>query len=106
MENLISGIFRIKVPFEDLFTTVYVYKSDDGVALIDSATYSTDVDNYIIPALKEAEISFQEVKYLLFTHEHGDHFGGSIRLKEVFSDATVATSFETDIFNKKITGKT
>lgn len=101
MENLASGIFRIKVPFEDLFTTVYVYKSDDGIALIDSATYPTDVDNYIVPELNKAEISSKDIKYLLFTHEHGDHFGGSVRLKEVFPNAVVATAFETDVFNKK-----
>lgn len=95
-----SGIFRIKVPFEDLFTTVYVYKCDDGIALIDSATYFSDVENYIMPALKESGL-VKNVKYLLLTHEHGDHMGGLLGLKEKFPDAIICTAFETDAFEKR-----
>ena len=99
MENLAQGIFRIKVPFEDLFTTVYVYACDEGVALIDSATYPTDVDNYIVPALNEAGISKEKIKFLLLTHNHGDHTGGINRLKEVFPDALIGATFETELKN-------
>ncbi len=100
LEKITSGIFRIKVPFEDLFTTVYVYVCDKGVALIDSATYSSDVDNYIMPALKQ--VGIENVKYLLLTHEHGDHMGGIYGLKEKFPDAIIGTAFENDFSKKQI----
>ncbi len=101
MEKLDNGIYRIKVPFEDLFTTVYVYICDDGVALIDSATYPDDVDKYIIPQLNEAGIAKEQIKYLILTHNHGDHMGGIYRLSQAFSDAYICATFETD-FSKKL----
>ena len=100
IEKIAQGIFRIKVPFEDLFTTVYVYKCDEGVALIDSATYSSDVETYIAPALKE--VGIENVDYLLLTHDHGDHMGGINKLSEKFPNAIVGAFFETEFPKNKI----
>ena len=98
IDNLGAGLFRILIPFDgDVTTTVYVVLFEDGgVALIDSATYQTDVDNYIIPALDELKISIESVKYLLLTHNHGDHAGGAKRLLEVAESATIRASFVFD----------
>lgn len=101
-ESIEKGISRLKIPFEDLTTTVYFYESNEGVAIIDSATYASDVDNYILPALEELKISRDKVKNLLLTHSHGDHAGGIKRLSEIFSKATVGASFETGLKNQII----
>lgn len=99
-DKLAQGIFRIKVPFDDIFTTVYVYVCDEGVALIDSATYSADADKYIVPALNE--LGIENVKYLLLTHNHDDHMGGIYRLKEIFSDARIFATFKTELSDSHI----
>lgn len=100
LEKLAQGIFRIKVPFEDLFTTVYVYVSSEGTALIDSATYPSDADNYILPQLKAAGI--EKADYLLLTHDHGDHIGGIENLIKKFPAAKVGSAFETEFSNKML----
>lgn len=100
MEKIDNGLFRILIPFEELTTTVYLYMCEQGMAIIDSATYSSDVDKYIIPALKELGISQRDVKYLLLTHRHGDHSGGIRRLAELFPDAIVGTSYPLEIANR------
>lgn len=92
-EQLGDGLFRILVPFEAITTTVYVAVYDEGVAIIDSATYPSDVDGYILPALAEIGVRDEDVRYLLFTHDHGDHAGGLGRLREVFPRATVGAFF-------------
>lgn len=94
IEHIDKGLHRILVPFEDLTTTVYVVVSCEGVAIIDSATYPSDVDQYILPGLQEFGISQDEVRYLLLTHKHGDHAGGIYRLAECFPYAKVRASFE------------
>lgn len=99
-EKIDNGIYRLRIPFEDLTTTVYSYKCEQGVAIIDSATYSSDVDDYIIPALNEIGVKREEVKYLLLTHDHGDHIGGLKRLSEIFTDAVIGVSFGLDLPNK------
>lgn len=111
LEKIDCGLLRLKIPFEDLTTTVYFYICDEGVAIIDSATYVSDVDDYIVPALERLNVSHADVKFLLLTHSHGDHSGGLERLSEIFPNAIIMTSFElgdlkkenlTD--NKKIIG--
>jgi glyoxylase-like metal-dependent hydrolase (beta-lactamase superfamily II) len=99
LEKIDDGIFRILIPFEELTTTVYVYVCKDGVAIIDCATYPSDVDEYILPALDKMNISENDVKYLLLTHNHGDHAGGIKRLSEMFTGATICTSFPNELPN-------
>ena len=94
IDNLGAGLFRILIPFDgDVTTTVYVVLCDGGVALVDSATYPTDVDNYIIPALENLKIPLEKVRHLLLTHNHGDHAGGAKRLLELVENVTLGASF-------------
>ena len=82
-EKITDGIYRLLVPFEELTTTVYIEKRDTGVGLIDSATYPSDADGYIIPALRELGLDPRDVRYIALTHRHGDHAGGAPRLLEL-----------------------
>jgi glyoxylase-like metal-dependent hydrolase (beta-lactamase superfamily II) len=91
--KIAEGLFKILIPFEELTTTVYLYVCENGAAIIDSATYASDVDKYIVPAVNELNIQKDAVKYLLFTHNHGDHSGGMKRLQAVFNGARIGTSF-------------
>ncbi len=92
-ERLDGGLFRILIPFEGITTTVYVAVYDEGVAIIDSATYPSDIDGYILPALREMGVDEAQVRYLLLTHDHGDHAGGLDRLRDVFPQAIVGAMF-------------
>lgn len=87
--KLCENLYRIKVPFEDIYTTVYVAVYEGGAIIIDSATFASDVDNYILPALSELGLNADNVKYLLLTHSHGDHSGGIARLFELFPEAEI-----------------
>ena len=89
-EGIAKNLYRIRIPFEDLTTTVYLATYDEGVALIDSATYDADIDNYVLPALAELSIPRERVKILALTHDHGDHGGGLGRLAALFPDARIA----------------
>lgn len=89
LDRIDEGLFRVLIPFEELTTTVYIVISGVGTAIIDSATYPSDVDRYILPALREAGVDEDKVKYLLASHWHGDHAGGMRRLAEAFPEARV-----------------
>ena len=88
-EALGEGLFRILVPFEDLTTTVYVVDRAGEVLLIDCATYPTDVDDYVLPALSALGIDPARVSTLALTHRHGDHAGGAARLCERLPQSTL-----------------
>ena len=86
LEKLTEVIYRIKIPFENIYTSVFALELEDGIILADCATTSSDVENYIIPALEKLK---KEVKYISVSHSHGDHNGGLSRLKEEYPQAKV-----------------
>lgn len=77
LELIAQGIFRLKVPFEELYTSVFFVQCGEEWAVIDCATTEWDVDSYILPAIKSLQ---GNVTHLLLTHGHGDHAGGAERM--------------------------
>ncbi len=79
MENMMKineNIYRLTMPYKDIFTTVYVVKTDLGVLLFDSGSFDEDIENYIVPFLNELKISEDMLKYVFISHNHRDHSGG------------------------------
>lgn len=93
IEKIDLGLYRLKIPFENIYTTVYFALTSEGCALIDSGTYPDDVYRYILPALSDLGIGEADVKHLLLTHDHGDHSGGIARLAECLPNAKVSACF-------------
>ena len=87
-----ESIYRTKIPYKNIFTTVYLIKSDKGAILFDAATTEYDVENYILPRLSECGVEMGDVKYVFISHAHGDHIGGLRPLLERLPDS-VAVSF-------------
>lgn len=79
----VADIYRLKVPFEDLYTSVFLIKTEQGNALVDCATYDSDIDEYILPALKAIGLCLTDITYLILTHNHDDHAGGKKRILEL-----------------------
>jgi hypothetical protein len=62
-------------------TVVYAITTSDGIALID-AGYPNDAEPVLINGLKELGLDPANVKMVLVTHGHADHFGGSTYLQQ------------------------
>ena len=95
----IGSIFRLKVPFEDLYTSVFLIKSQNGNILVDCATTDQDVDECIIPALSEINLSLKEIAYLVLTHRHDDHAGGKTRILQLNPHIQIVSSVERNLPN-------
>ncbi len=74
-EHITDDIFRLCVPFENIYTAVFLIKTADGAILVDAAACEHDAREVILPALEKC-IDLSEIKYLVCTHLHGDHGGG------------------------------
>ncbi len=72
-EVIEKGIHRLCIPFDNIYTTVFLLKSKNGTILFDTATTESDVNNYILPALKN-ENAVPDI--VICSHSHSDHAGG------------------------------
>ena len=68
----------------------YLIPTGDGLILID-ATYPTTAD-MVLDSIRRAGFDPAEIKYIVLTHAHFDHFGGIGRIKQVAPDARVVSS--------------
>ena len=88
----IANIYRLKVPFDTIYTSVFLIKTEQENVLVDCGTTRQDVDEYILPALTNSGLSLKDVPYLVVTHKHKDHAGGMQRLLELSPNLQVITS--------------
>lgn len=92
MDNIMKitpDITRITVPYEDIYTTVCVIRTPEGAVLFDTASYDSDVPEYILPALDA--LGVQDLKYIVISHNHGDHSGGLNKLAIHFPEAKIVS---------------
>ena len=81
-EKIAEGVYLLKVPFGPVWTGVVLVQGEENY-LIDSSATAEDVDNYVVPALKELGLEPGDIQWLLNTHCHGDHIGGHRRIREL-----------------------
>lgn len=92
MNNILKineNLYRLTVPYADIYTTVYVVKTDKGTLLFDAASYDEDIRDYILPFLNELEITTDMLKYVCISHNHKDHSGGLSELMKSFSNSKI-----------------
>ena len=76
----VPGIYRLKVPFYSVYTSVFLICTETKKILFDCATTKEDVEGYIIPALGKLGIAVTDIDYLVISHSHSDHAGGKEHL--------------------------
>ncbi len=86
LEYLDDGIFRLCVPFEQVYTTVFLLRAQERWILMDGAASAEDAVQYVLPVLAAENIS---PEFILRSHHHGDHAGGIPRIAAAFPDAKV-----------------
>ena len=84
-------ISRLVLPFKDIFTTVFVVETEEGVLIFDTGTYPEDVTYRFLPFLEEKGIALSSVKSIFISHSHGDHAGGLATLAPQVPNATIYT---------------
>jgi glyoxylase-like metal-dependent hydrolase (beta-lactamase superfamily II) len=79
--QIVKNIYRLKIPFDCIYTSVFLVRTSKGYMLVDCATTDEDVNKWIIPALNQMGLKLKDIQFLLLTHKHGDHAGG---LRQIF----------------------
>ena len=81
-EQIIDGVWLLKVPFEGMWTGVFLFDSEEKMVL-DCGPSAAAIDEYVMPALKDLGVEPSDIKWVLNTHCHGDHAHGNPRFMEL-----------------------
>ncbi len=92
--EIIDNIYRLKFPFDTVYTSVFLIKTSTKPILIDCGSNAYDVDNFIIPALRELGVDLCDLSSVVVTHSHSDHAGGLERILEIFPGVRIISKEE------------
>ena len=84
-----DGIYHLCVQFERIYTSVFALNEDDKWIICDTATTYYDVENYILPAIRNLGAV---PDYILCSHSHSGHAGCLSSLCRAFSGAKVISA--------------
>lgn len=62
----------------------FIVNTTQGIILIDAMWTNDDAKNVIIPGIEKLGLNPKDIKYLLITHEHADHYGGANFIEKTY----------------------
>ena len=83
-----EGVHKIRVPLTGSplgWVNSYVLKTDEGYALVDCGWDMPDALEALRKGLDELDIKLEDIRRLIITHNHPDHYGLSGRLVQLAS---------------------
>ncbi len=89
LEKLSEGIYRIRVPYEEVYTTVFLLTSKEGCILFDGA-HEQGAKEYVLPVLRGTGM---RPSIIVQSHWHDDHANGIPQIAEEF-DAVIGLNRE------------
>jgi len=62
----------------------FVLDTGEGLILFDALNNEGEVDGMLLPGMKKFGLNPEDIKYIVITHAHFDHYGGAQYLKEKY----------------------
>jgi metallo-beta-lactamase class B len=93
-----NGLIEPTRVFDNLYdvgqnsVTSWALVTSGGIVLFDTLNNEDEARNIIVPNLTKVGLDPKDIKYIVITHEHGDHFGGARYLQKTFGAHVIASS--------------
>jgi len=84
--ELLPGIWRLPLPLRDSplgHVNTYLVRADDGYLLVDCGWDTADTLQALEGHMRALDIPLGDVRHLVVTHIHPDHYGLAGRLREI-----------------------
>jgi len=60
------------------WTSAWAVKTSDGIVIIDALDNADEAKRYIQGGLLKLKLDPTDIKYIIVSHAHGDHYGGAV----------------------------
>jgi metallo-beta-lactamase class B len=80
------------------WTSAWAVKTSKGLVIIDALDNSDEAEQYIVGGLRKLKLDPADIKYVIVSHAHGDHYGGAKYLKDKFNPRIVMSEIDWKVF--------
>jgi metallo-beta-lactamase class B len=101
--KLFDNLYAIPGQYSVQSGVVYVIPTSAGLLMIDSGNRK-DVEPVVLAGLKTLGFDPANIKLIVITHGHGDHFGGATLLQERYGAHVVMSALDWDFVSKAPAG--
>jgi glyoxylase-like metal-dependent hydrolase (beta-lactamase superfamily II) len=84
--EILNGVHQIKTPAPEsasFYTNIYVIEGGDSHILVDSGWDSQESLWALQEGIKSANLKLRDIKQVVITHIHPDHYGLSTKIKQI-----------------------
>jgi metallo-beta-lactamase class B len=81
------------------WTSAWAVKTSKGIVVIDALDNADEAQQYIENGLKKLKLDPSDIKYVIVSHAHGDHYGGAAYLKKKFNPKIVMSDIDWKVFD-------
>src|SRR5215470_8486935 len=81
------------------WTSAWAVKTSKGIVIIDALSNGDEAKQYIEGGLKKLKLDPSDIKYVIVSHAHGDHYGGAAYLKKKFDAKIVMSDIDWKVFD-------
>lgn len=102
--EVLSGMYQLKVPIPNNplgWVLPYLIPGDDGYTLVDSGWNTPEAFDALESELRALGLTFHDIKRLLVTHVHPDHYGLAGRIKEICGAQVITHQRERDFIRSR-----
>jgi len=108
-QNLANGLQTWLAPtriFDNIyyvgnrFVGVIVVSTSEGLILFDSSTSADEARDHLVPSLIALGLKPQDIRYVIVTHGHWDHFGGAAYLQKTYGARIGLSAADWDLIEK------
>ncbi|GJD04123.1 betalactamase domain protein [Colletotrichum higginsianum] len=84
--------------------SAWAYDTGDGLVVFDALNNAAEAEHILIPNLETLGFAGSDIKHLVITHEHFDHYGGARWIQDTFRPATYAAAAAWDALETEADG--
>ena len=80
--------------------SAWAIRTSEGLIVVDALNNAEEAEKYIVGGLRELGLDPATIKFVVVTHAHGDHFGGTKYLKDTFGARILASKIDWEVMAK------